>query len=194
MVYDARKALLPAQPVPATPSRMDVSPTALDRKLTEWEEVRQVRVSMSAMGGAGTARDPPVKAALANEVDRLKKLALEYSFQGSISADDLLRFVTVGMKGYEVLQALAEELLVTAALSCCVERLLSRGMDVFRPKRRRMYQSTLEALMVLADNGDQLAVILGISEPVGIAYSREELGLILTDAAAQFEEPPGNGG
>jgi hypothetical protein len=36
-------------------------------------------------------------------------------------------------------------------------------MDVFRPKwpkQCRMYQSTLEALIVLADNSDLLAAIL----------------------------------
>jgi hypothetical protein len=84
-------------------------------------------------------------------VGRLKKLALEYPCQGRLSADDLLRFVTVDMKGYDALQLLAEELLVRLAWSCCVERLFSHGTDIFRPKRRRMYQSTLEALMVLAD-------------------------------------------
>jgi hypothetical protein len=103
---------------------MDVSPTAVKRKLTELEEMQQLRVSM---GGGGTEHAPPVKSApLANEVDRLNKLALICPCQGSLSADDLLRFVTVDMKGYEVLQPPAEELLVTPASSCCVERLFSR--------------------------------------------------------------------
>jgi hypothetical protein len=148
--------------------------------------------AMPSVGGDGTAGDPPVKSApLANDVDRLKKLALEYSCQGCLSADDLLRFVTVDMKGYEVLQPLAEELLVTPASSCCVERLFSRGTDIFRPKRRRMYQSTLEALMVLADNSDLLAAILGVSEPVDIPFVRDQMELILADAAAQFDQPVG---
>ena len=100
---------------------MDVSPTAPKRKLTELEEMQQLRNAMPSMDGAGTAHEPPVKPApLANEVDRLKKMALEYQCQGSLSADDLLRFDTVDMKGYEVLQPLAEELLVTPASSCCV--------------------------------------------------------------------------
>jgi hypothetical protein len=147
---------------------------------------------MISIGGAGTAHDPAVKPVpLANEPDRLKKLALEYSCQGCLSADDLLRFVTVDMKGYENLQPLAEELLVTPASSCCVERLFSRGTDVFRPKRRRMYQSTLEALMVLADNSDLVAAYLNISEPVDIPFVRKQMELILADAAAQVSPPAG---
>jgi hypothetical protein len=86
IVYNARKALRPAQVFPATPSRMDVSPAAAKRKLTEQEEMQQLRDSMISAGGAGTARDPPVKSApLANEVDRLKKLALEYPCQMTCS-------------------------------------------------------------------------------------------------------------
>jgi hypothetical protein len=54
-----------------------------------------------------------------------------------------------------------------------------------------MYQSTLEALMVLADNSDLLAAILGISEPVDIQFVRERMELILADAAAQVSQPVG---
>jgi hypothetical protein len=61
IVYDIRKALRPAQAFPATPSRMDVSPAAEKRKLTEQEEMQQLRNAMPSMGGAGTAHDPPVK-------------------------------------------------------------------------------------------------------------------------------------
>jgi hypothetical protein len=172
---------------------MDVSPTAAKGKLAEQEAMQQLRDAMPSMGGAGTEHAPLVKSAhLANEVDRLKKLALEYPYQGSLSADDLLRFVTVDMKGYEVRQPLAEELLVTPAPPCCVERLCSRGTDINPPRRRRVYQLTLEALMALADNSDLLAAILGLSEPVDIPYVYDQMELILGDAWAQFDQPPGN--
>jgi hypothetical protein len=39
MVYNARKALQQVPPAPATPSRMDVSPAAEKRKLTEQEHM-----------------------------------------------------------------------------------------------------------------------------------------------------------
>jgi hypothetical protein len=55
IVYDARKALQQVPHVPATPSRMDVSPAAEKRKLTEVEEMQQLWQSMGAMGGTGTA-------------------------------------------------------------------------------------------------------------------------------------------
>jgi hypothetical protein len=54
-VYDARKAGQRVPPVPATPSRMDVSPAAEKKKLTEQEQPQLLRQSMASMGGTGTA-------------------------------------------------------------------------------------------------------------------------------------------